>query len=402
MTYLYFILKSALEDFRRNKVRTLLTSLGILIGVSSVVLLMAFGLGLKKYITDQFESLGANLLIIFPGKLIQNGQFRQGPGGLGGKRFDEKDVLKLAKIKTAQYVVPAFTKTVEVSGGSNTETADIYATTNDIFIIRNLDLDLGSYFTATDNDKRSKYAVLGPKIAEKLFGTKESALERSVKIDNQGFKVVGVLKSKGGGGFGGPDLDSFLYIPYKTSYSFNPDKKFIAVNIKVDRQENIALTKEQVKKIMLGRYSEDDFSVIEATEILNAVSSIFAIMNAVLVAIAAISLIVGGIGIMNIMYVSVVERTKEIGIRRAVGATRSDILYQFLIESVILSLVGGLLGLLISYLVVLLAQKIFPAYIDLQSILIALGVSSLIGIVFGVFPARKASLLSPIDAIRYE
>ena len=402
MTYFYFILKSALEDFRRNKVRTLLTSLGILIGVSSVVLLMAFGLGLKKYITDQFESLGANLLIVFPGKLLQNGQFRQGPGGLGGKRFDEKDVTKLQKIKTALFIVPAFTKTVEIKGGSNTETADIYATTSDVFIIRNLEIDLGSYFTATDNEKRSKYAVLGPKIAEKLFGTKEAALDRSVKIENQGFKVVGVLKSMGGGGFGGPDLDSFVYIPYKTSYSFNPDKKFIAINVKVDRQENIALTKEQIKKSMLGRYSEDDFSVIEATEILNAVSSIFAIMNAVLVAIAAISLIVGGVGIMNIMYVSVVERTKEIGIRRAVGATRSDILYQFLVESVILSLVGGFLGLLISYLVVLLVQRFFPAYINLQSIMIALGVSSLIGIVFGVFPARKASLLSPIDAIRYE
>ena len=402
MTYFYFILKSALEDFRRNKVRTLLTSLGILIGVSSVVLLMAFGLGLKKYITDQFESLGANLLIVFPGKLIQNGQFRQGPGSFGGNRFDEKDALKLQKIKTALFIVPAFTKTVEIKGGNNTETADIYATTSDVFIIRNLEIDLGSYFTATDNEKRSKYAVLGPKIAEKLFGTKEAALDRSVKIENQGFKVIGVLKSKGGGGFGGPDLDSFAYIPYKTSYSFNPDKKFIAINIKVDKQENIAPTKEQVKKIMLTRYTEDDFSVIESTEILNAVSSIFAIMNAVLVAIAAISLIVGGVGIMNIMFVSVVERTKEIGIRRSVGATQSDILYQFLIESVILSLVGGFLGLLISYLVVLLVQRFFPAYINLQSILIALGVSSLIGIVFGVFPARKASQLSPIDAIRYE
>lgn len=402
MTYFFFIIKSAMEDFRRNKVRTFLTSLGILIGVSSVVLLMAFGLGLKRYIENQFESLGANLLIIFPGKILQNGQFRQGPGSLGGKRFDEKDAASLAKIKTAAYVVPAYTKSVDIEGGGNKEFGDVYATTSDVFIIRNLEIDKGEYFTATDNDKRSKKVVLGPKIAEKLYGSANSAIGKTAKIENQSFRVVGILKSKGGGGFGGPDIDSFVYIPYKSSYFFNPDKKFIAINIKVDKKENLVLTKTEVANVMSKRYNEDDFSVIESTEILSAVSSIFAIMNLILVAIAAISLVVGGIGIMNIMYVSVIERTKEIGIRRSVGATRRDIMLQFMSEAVILSLIGGILGLAISYIVVLIIQRFFPAYISLESVLIALGVSSAIGIFFGVFPARKAAQLSPIDAIRYE
>lgn len=402
MTYFFFIIKSALEDFQRNKIRTFLTSLGILIGVASVVLLISFGLGLKRYIENQFESLGANLLIIFPGKILQNGQFRQGPGGLGGKRFDEKDAIALKKINTAAYVVPAFTKSVDITGGVNKEFGDIYATTSDVFIIRNLEIDKGEYFTATDNDKRSKKVVLGPKIAEKLYGSVESALGKTAKIENQSFRVVGILKSKGGGGFGGPDFDSFVYVPFKSSFSFNPEKQFIAINVKVDKKENIALTKKEITNIMLKRYNEDDFSVIESTEILSAVSSIFAIMNLILVAIAAISLIVGGIGIMNIMYVSVIERTKEIGIRRAVGATRKDILFQFMSEAVILSLIGGILGLSISFLVVLIIQRFFPAYINPESVLIALGISSSIGVFFGVFPASKAAKLSPIDAIRYE
>ena len=201
---------------------------------------------------------------------------------------------------------------------------------------------------------------------------------------------------------GGPDFDTFSYVPYKAAYTFNPDKKFFAFYIKARNEEVIEQTKQNIKDTLLKRYKEDDFSVLEQTEILDAVSSIFAMLNIVLVAIATISLVVGGIGIMNIMYVTVTERTGEIGIRRAIGARKKDILSQFILESVILSLLGGLLGLLVSFLIVLLIHNFFPAYIDLQSILIAIGVSSAIGIVFGVFPAKKAADLSPIDAIRYE
>ncbi|NTU74366.1 FtsX-like permease family protein, partial [Candidatus Roizmanbacteria bacterium] len=165
---------------------------------------------------------------------------------------------------------------------------------------------------------------------------------------------------------------------------------------------DLATAKTEITNILLKRYKADDFSLIEQTEILNAVSSIFSILNTVLIAIAAISLVVGGIGIMNIMYVTVSERIREIGIRRALGARRFDILAQFMIESVILSLFGGVLGLVFSYLIVLLIQSVFPAYIDLQSVILALGVSSIIGVVFGVLPAKKASDLSPMEAIRYE
>lgn len=402
MQYIIFILKSALEDFQRNKVRTFLTSLGILIGVTSVVLLMAFGLGLKKYIADQFESLGTNLIIIFPGKVIQNGRFRQGGPPVSSVKFEEKDLYSLKKIKTAQYVVPVFTKTVKVENGGNSEISDLFSSNADIFPARNLEAEIGRVFDKNDVEKRNKEVVLGPKIAEKLFGMSEAAVDKIVKVENQGFRIIGILKSKGGGGFGGPDFDSFIYAPYKSTESFNPDKKFIAFYVKAINKESIEQTKKDIENIMLKRYNEDDFSIAEQTEILNAVSSIFAILNSVLVAIAAISLVVGGIGIMNIMYVSVVERIREIGIRRAIGATKADILYQFLSEAVALSLLGGSLGITISFIIILFVQKFFPAYIDNQSIVIALGVSSAIGIIFGVFPAKKAADLSPIDAIRYE
>lgn len=402
MNYFVFIFKSALFDFSRNKGRTILTSLGILIGVLAVVLLVAFGLGLKKYIEDQFESLGTNILRIIPGKLIENGSFRTGPSALGGIQFDERDILRLERIKEQEAVVPVFTKTTTLTENGNNQLSDIYMTSSDIFLALNLSTQTGKIFTKQDNERRAKVVVIGPKIATKLYGTPDAAIGRRLKVEDQSFKIIGVLASKGGGGFGGPDLDSFIYMPYKTGYVFNTNKKFIAIIMKAGSKEAIPQLKQDITNTLLKRYKVDDFSIIEPTDILNAIGSIFSIMNTVLVAIAAISLLVGGIGIMNIMYVTVTERIREIGIRRAIGATSKDILYQFLIESVILSLFGGLTGLFLAYLIVLVIQRVFPAYINAQTILLSLGVSSAIGIIFGVFPAKKAADLSPIDAIRYE
>ncbi len=400
--YFWFIIKSAGEDFRRNKVRTFLTSLGILIGVSSVVLLTAFGLGLKAFIEGQFESLGTNLIIVFPGKIFENGQFRQGGAAVAVASFDERDLTTLKRIRSAQYVIPVFTKTLKIDGPEDSRFADVFISSADIFPARNLTASLGRVFERSDVEKRSKVVVMGPKIADKLFGDKSQAVGRTITIDSQGFRVVGVLDEKGGGGFGGPDFDSFVYMPYKSAASFNPDKKFIALYVKAKSKDLVETAKTETETLMLKRYNEDDFSLAEQTEILNAINSIFGVINIVLVGVAAISLVVGGIGIMNIMYVSVVERIREIGIRRAIGARKADILWQFLAEAVLLSLLGGILGLGFSYLIVLIVQRFFPAYINFESVALALGVSSGIGIIFGVFPAKKAADLSPIDAIRYE
>ena len=401
MSHFIFILKSAFEDFSRNKGRTFLTSLGIVIGVLSVVILIAFGLGLKKYINDQFQSLGSNIIRVMPGQLLKGGSFSS-TGSLSTIRFDARDVLKLQRVRSAEYVIPIVTRSITVSIGKGTEGATLYGSTADIFIALNLKTRYGNLFSKSDVEKRSKSVAIGPKIAEKLFGTEESALGKNIKIENQNFKVGGVLEAKGGGGFGGPDLDSFVYMPHTTAQVFNPDKKFYAIIVKSKGDISITTAKQEIKTAMLKRYKEDDFSVIDQAELLGAIESIFAMLNTVLVAIAAVSLVVGGIGIMNIMYVTVTERIKEIGIRRALGARTSDILLQFLVEAVALSILGGLMGLGLAYGIVLLIQNIFPAYIDLNSVILALGVSSIIGVIFGVFPAKKAADLSPIDAIRNE
>ncbi len=398
MFFLIFIIKSAIEDFRRNKVRSILTSLGILIGVASVVLLISFGLGLKKYIADQFETLGKNLVMVLPGQGFGKSG---GQGLIGGIQFDDKDISKIKKVKGIKALAGYFLKTIKIESKTNSQISTLLATSADGFEVTNLTIDKGKFFTNADNDKGSKLVVLGGEIAIKLFETADIAVGKNVNIQGQRYKVVGVLKKAGGGALGS-EIDTRSIVPFKSAFTLNPNKKFFAIYIKAQDETNITDLRKEIKDILLKRYKEDDFSVTEASELMSTINSIFSILNAVLVAIAAISLIVGGIGIMNIMYVTVTERIKEIGIRRAIGATKRDILYQFLSESIILSLLGGFLGLFISFVVVTLIQKIFPAYIDLQSVIIALGVSSLIGIIFGVFPAKRAADLTPVEAIRYE
>ena len=404
MRYFISIFKSAFYDFGKNKGRTFLTSLGILIGVLSVVLLMAAGAGLKIYLTQSFESLGTNLLYVMPGNI-----FGQGGSGLSGggpgtfqAKFEERDIVALKRVRLAEYVIPIYQKSVKALAGGKTEYSTLNATSEEMFSSRNLTAEYGTLFTEADNSARNKVVTIGPKLAEKLFGVASLAVNKKIRIEGQSFRVTGVLVSKGGGGLGGPDFDNFIYMPYKTGYIFNTEKKFIEILVKAKTSDDIVQLKADIKKELLKRFKDDEFSVVESTEILNTIGSIFNILNVVLVAIAAISLVVGGIGILNIMYVTVTERIKEIGIRRALGARSGDILWQFLAEAIVLSVFGGAMGLALAAVIVFLIQSIFPAYITWQSMALALGTSSGIGIIFGVFPAKKAADLSPIDAIRYE
>jgi len=390
------LIKTALEDFKRNKVRTFLTSLGIMIGVLSVVMLIALGLGLKNYISSQFEGLGANLVMVMPGSGLGGGGM---PAGIvGGVKFDEKDIASISRISGIKYTVPLFFKSTTVEAGADKKTAYIMGVNEDHFSLMNGKPLAGKIFGKSDVASGAKIAVLGFTVADSLFDSPEDAIGRTIRLENVRLKVIGVLEKTGDN-----EQDGSVIIPYKTTFgSMNPDKTFWAIYIGVEDKDQVESVKETIKTTLLKRYKEDDFSVTEQSEILSTINQIFSIVNGVLVAIGSISLVVGGIGIMNIMYATVTERTKEVGIRRAVGATQKDIMLQFLTESLILSVFGGLLGLIIAALLVLIIRIFFPAEINLFSVVITLGISSAIGIFFGVFPARRAAKLPPIEAIRYE
>ncbi|MCX6731220.1 MAG: ABC transporter permease, partial [Candidatus Roizmanbacteria bacterium] len=349
MNYISFLLRSALIDFSRNKGRTILTSLGILIGVMAVVLLMALGLGLKKYISNQFDSLGANLIYVIPGnkKAITSGS-----GMVGGIKFDEKDIQKVKKVQGAEVVAPVFSKPgIEIEANGKSEIGEIAASTEEINIVMNLKAEEGRLIEHKDVDKRYKGIVISAKMAVKLFKQSSAAIGESITIEGQIFKVIGVYKSKGGGGMGGQDMDALVFIPGTAISAFNPDKKYYALYIKAKTKEAIPELKINIQSALLKRYEEKQFSVMDQGEIMSSVNSIFNVINVILVSIAAISLVVGGIGIMNVMYITVSERIREIGIRRALGAQKKDILYQFLVASVLLSVMGGLLGIIFSYLI---------------------------------------------------
>ncbi len=395
------LIKAAIEDFRRNKVRTALTSLGIMIGVLSVVLLISLGLGLKNYIEGQFASMGANLVLVLPGSGFGTGGGGGSFGGqgiIGGVNFDERDVASLKRIPELNYVMPVFMKSTSAEAGGNKHFGSIFAINEEGFKLMNVEAESGRLFGKSDVAAASKIGVLGNTTAQKLFGGSEDAVGKTVRFEGLRFKVIGVAKKKGDS-----DADNAIYVPYKATFgNINPNKTFFGIYLGVSDQSMIASAKKKVEDTLLRRYKKDDFSVTEQSELLSSINQIFNIINTVLIAIGSISLIVGGIGIMNIMYATVTERTKEVGIRRAVGATQRDILLQFLTESVVLSLFGGLLGLLLAGIIVLIVRLFFPAGMNLFAVLLTLGISSAIGIFFGVFPARRAAKLPPIEAIRYE
>jgi putative ABC transport system permease protein len=376
--------------------------LGITIGVLSVVMLIALGLGLKNYIKDQFENLGTNLIFILPGSGFTGegggGTASFGAGLVGGVQFDEKDVSSLKRIPEVSYVIPVFMKSTVVESNGEKEFGYIMGTSEDTFEVLNLKLEAGVEFTKADVERRAKVAVLGNTLAEKLFGDAGSSVGKTIRFMDQRIKVIGVAEKTGDS-----QQDVGIFMPYKTTFGgINPDKTFFTIYLGVDSEDQVEEARLKAEEVLLKRYEEDEFSVSEQSQILSTVNTIFNVINAILIAIGSISLLVGGIGIMNIMYATVTERTKEVGIRRAVGATQKDILLQFLAESVMLSLFGGALGLILATLLVLVIRIFFPASLNLLAVVVALLVSSGIGIFFGVFPAKRAAQLAPIEAIRYE
>jgi putative ABC transport system permease protein len=397
------LLKSSFRSILKNKSRTILTSLGIIIGVTSVILLTSIGNGLKKYVTDQFDSLGANSIYVSPGKVFNDdGGFSQS-GGMIMNTFTQKDVATLNRKLNNVDITPASAVFADISSPFSTQkNIEIDGSTENFGKNNNLAPSAGNgrWFTKEENDKNTPVIILGYQLALDLF-PKSSAIGRKVIVKGKTLKVIGVSDKKGAS-FGGPSFDKQAYIPLTVAFELSGKNDIHSIIIKAPNKDLIEPLKKQITNILLEKYDEDAFSVFDSSQLLNTINSIIGILTVGLTGIAAISLVVGGIGIMNIMLVSVTERTREIGLRKAIGAYPRAILIQFLIEAVILSCIGGATGVLLGYLGTLAIKPFFPAQITMSSVILAFGVSSLVGIIFGVAPARKASKLSPIEALRYE
>lgn len=396
------VTKVAFEALKSNKVRSALTMLGIIIGVTSVILLISIGTGLKTYITEQLEDLGADALFIIPGEMEVGGGGRGGvPGaGVAASKFTFDHINDLKREAQTIKAVMAYTEnngTMKYKGKIHiTQVAGVGPSYPEV---RDQKVVLGSFFTTSQYNSGKKVAVLGKTVADDLFG-EENPVGKKITISEQRYTVSGVLEEKGG--FGGVDMDDQVFIPATTAMRQFDMEYIQSLWVQSQSSEMISRTEEEIEKILLKTLDDDEFSILDTKSILGVVSRVLGTLTAALSGIAAISLIVGGIGIMNIMLVSVTERTREIGLRKAVGATPQNILAQFLIEAVILSLFGGLIGILLGIGGAVIIGRFFTTTVAPWTIALAFGVSSLVGIVFGVTPALRAARLNPIDALRYE
>lgn len=383
-----------------NKTRSLLTTLGIIIGVMAVILLVSLGSGLERQITEQFENLGTNLLFVMPGKVQFRDSREGGPPGVATNKLTHDDARRVEKqAPSVVDTLPIVTTNATVSFRKKVASTFIVGSTEKYEEFRSSPVERGKWFGSGDVAASRRVAVAGQTVVENIFGNADP-IGKKVDIAGRKYEVIGILTSKGGG-FGNDQDDQFI-VPITTlQKQFNIDKLsyFYA---QVDDSQNLDKATTEIKRIMEKKLDKDEFSVVNSQEILSTFQNILNTITAALGGIAAISLLVGGIGIMNIMLVSVTERTREIGLRKAVGATPRAIMYQFLIEAVILSFMGGVIGTLLGVGIGAILNQFISVNTPIWAVVMAFGVSALVGIVFGVFPARKASKLSPIEALRYE
>ena len=408
----------ALRALTANKMRSILTMLGIIIGVAAVIALMSVGKGVQAMVAQQLQSAGSNLLIITPGNLkdAQPGDPRlQRPGNplTNGDWLAISDPLQVPNLLA---VVPNATGQTSISYGKNTLSLLATGTNGDFPFVRNYFPVEGRFISEDDVAGEARVAVLGANVAEKLFSDGVYPIDQSIRINNIPFRVIGVMEKKGGSGFG--SFDDEVFIPVTTAqqrlftYLRSPrgEPTLSLILAKVDSEDHIDQAVTDIENLLRERHNieylnDDDFSVINQADILDIFGSITGVLTTFLGGIAAISLLVGGIGIMNIMLVSVTERTREIGLRKAVGAKRRDILLQFLVEAMVLSLIGGIIGMILGFVGAQALASLsndLKAVISWDSIILATGFSALVGLFFGIYPALRAAQLHPIDALRYE
>ncbi len=398
------LIKEASIAIFSNKLRSFLTVLGVVIGISSVIVMVSLGQGATEEITKSIESLGSNVLTIMPGAQRMGAVFF---GRGTAQALKESDLDILEKIEGVESVVPVVQRVFQIvaPNGKNTRTTVIGASEK-VFEVRQISVESGSLFTEREVKGIERVVVLGKNIAQDLFG-EENPVGKSVKISGAPFKVIGVAAPKGG--VMGMVADDLVFVPYTTMQKILAKSEYLnVILIKGKSKDDLPFIQQQATLLLAKKHGvsleEPDFVIISQEDILSTLTQITKIMTIFLGAIASISLIVGGIGIMNMMLTSVTERTREIGLRKAIGAKNREILAQILIESILITFFGAILGIFLGWAVSFLISSFFQiaTKVSLSSIILAFSVSTLVGIVFGLWPAKRAANLDPIEALRYE